>query len=116
MDLVSIDQFSRDNNGIKYLLCVIDSYTKMAWVRGLKTKSSVSFLESFKDIIKAAVVPPKTLISDKGTEMKNNLFQTYCKSNNIRLIFTEDHANIVERFNKTIQNRIYKYLYSILQN
>ena len=112
MDLISIEDFWRNNKGSRYLLAVIDSYTKKAWVRPLVSKNAKVFLEAFNDIINSAVVPPTTLISDKGTEMKNKLFTGWCSSQNIKLIFTEDHASIIERFNKTIQNKIYKYIYA----
>ena len=112
MDLISIEDFSRQNSGIKYLLSVIDSYTKKAWVQPLKSKNAETFLAAFKRVINSAVDPPKTLISDKGAEMKNQLFKNYCSAQNIKLIFTEDHASIIERFNKTIQQRIYKYIYA----
>ena len=37
-DLINMQAFSRDNNGIKYLLTVIDIFSKFVWIIPLKRK------------------------------------------------------------------------------
>ena len=114
IDLIDVSQFSRQNHGAKYLISVIDSFTKRAWIRSMKTKSATEFLSAFESIMEEAEYMPDSLYSDHGKEMKNRLFLSYLKRHNIKIYFPEvgGHASIVERFNKTIQIMLYKYLYS----
>ena len=114
IDLIEVSQFSKQNEGVKFLLSVIDSFTKRAWIRPLKTKTAVEFLTAFESVMEEAEYMPESLYSDHGKEMKNKLFLSYLKKHNIKIFFPEvgGHASIVERFNKTIQIMLYKYLYS----
>ena len=41
---------SRNNNGIRFLLCVIDVFSKYAWVVPLKDKKGVSTVTAFQSI------------------------------------------------------------------
>ena len=46
-----MQSLSRYNKGIKYLLCVIDLFSKYAWVVPLKDKKGISIVNAFKKII-----------------------------------------------------------------
>ena len=61
------------NDGVKYLLTCIDTFSKYAWVRPLKNKSGLCGKESFESILRDKVL--LYLQTDKGTEFKNTLFQ-----------------------------------------
>ena len=52
----------------------------------------------------------KRIYSDNEGAIKSNLFEEYCKENNIQLIFTRTHAWAVERFIRTIRDKILKRL------
>lgn len=112
MDLVEISQFADENNGIRYLLNCIDIFTRYAFVRPLKNKSAKNVLDAFKSILNEAEVKPYMLVMDKGTEFTNRLFKNFCAENNIKLINpqTSVHAAFIERFNRTLQMLIYKYM------
>ena len=47
VDLADMQSLSRKNKGIKYLLCVIDLYSKYAFVIPLKDKKGISILNAF---------------------------------------------------------------------
>ena len=55
---------------------------------------------------------PKTIYSDQGSEFKNNSFQKVLDKHNIQIIFALGHAPFVESFNKTMKNRMMKYMRS----
>ena len=42
---------SKFNNGFRILLCVIDIYSKYAWVVPLKDKKGVSIVNAFQSIL-----------------------------------------------------------------
>jgi len=112
IDLINITELQKSNNKVKYLLTCIDVFTKKAFVRPCFNKTASEILNKFKSIIEEAGQPPKTIVSDKGSEIKNRLFNNYCKNKKIKQIYPENevHASVIERFNKTIQIIIYKYL------
>ena len=113
IDLVEMGENAWYNSGVKYLLTCIDVFSKKAWVEPLKSKKAKETLEAFSRIVDRAGAP-HTLISDQGTEIKNIKFDAYLQEHNIKQIFPQNevHAAVVERFNKTLQVLIYKFLAS----
>ena len=109
-DLVIMDSLSKENNGYKYILTVIDVLSKYAWVEPLKTKSGENLVKAFEKILKKGRKPEK-LHSDKGTEFTNRLFQTLLKKKKISFFTTynETKASVVERFNRTLKGKMWKY-------
>ena len=112
IDLIELGKFSAVNNEIKYLLSAIDIFTRFAFVEPLKNKTAQSFMDGFKSIIRRAKKCPKRILADKGGEIKNRIFQDYCKQNNILLIHSENlnHAPFVERFNRTLKNIMFRFM------
>ena len=109
-DLVVMDSLSKENNGYKYILTVIDVLSKYAWVEPLKTKSGENLVKAFEKILKKGRKPEK-LHSDKGTEFTNKLFQSFLKHKKITFFTTynETKASVVERFNRTLKGKMWKY-------
>ena len=50
-DLAEMGLLSLFNHGVKYLLCVIDVFTKYAWIKPLKDKKAKTVLHSFIEIV-----------------------------------------------------------------
>ena len=113
IDLVDVQSFARDNNGYKYLLTCIDVFSKYAWVVPLKNKQGQTLVDAFRKILDEGRTP-HTVQSDKGTEFTNKHFQDLLKENNIHFFTTDNEpkAQIVERLNRTIKERMWKYFTS----
>jgi transposase InsO family protein len=112
MDLVDIQELAQFNDGIRYLLTVIDTFTRFAWARLLKDKRGETVLEAFKSILQNAKDKPRIIVCDRGTEFHNQKFKKFCADNEI-FLYTPDssiHAAFIERFNRTLQSLIYKYM------
>lgn len=112
MDLVFTLDLAEDNDGVKYLLTVIDTFTRYAWVRMLKDKTGDTVLNAFKSILEDAGKPPIHIIIDRGTEFNNAKFTKFCLEQKIKLDNPDSsvHAAFIERFNLTLQQLIYRYL------
>lgn len=109
-DLADVSSMSKFNDKHRYLLCVIDVFSKFAWVVPIKDKTGKTLIKAFKLILKKR--SPKSLQSDKGTEFKNKNFQNFLKSKKIHFFTTENpetKASIVERFQRTLKSRMWKY-------
>ena len=108
-DLVEMQKFSKWNKGIKYLLMVIDVFSKYGWIRGLKDKKTETVSEAFDDIFERGR-QPKMLWTDKGSEFISNHFKNFLKKKDIKLYHTENEekSSVVERWNRTMKNKMWK--------
>jgi len=108
-DLVDVQGLAKYNNNVKYLLTVVDSLSKYAWVVPLKDKSGESIVTAFKSIFKERIC--RKLRTDAGREFLNHKFQALLKSKGI-IYFTsknETKSAIVERYNRTLRSRMWRY-------
>ena len=111
-DLVIMDSLSKENNGYKYILTVIDVLSKYAWVEPLKTKSGENLVKAFEKILKKGRKPEK-LHSDKGTEFTNKLFQSFLKHKiTFFTTYNQTKASLVERFNRALKVKNVEIFYS----
>ena len=109
-DLADLSSMQNQNRGTRFLLTVIDVFSKYAWVRPLKRKTGTELVHAFSDILREA--KPKYLQTDKGTEFRNREFQTLLRQNNIFFFTSQDpvtKASVVERFNRTLKGRMFRY-------
>jgi hypothetical protein len=97
------------NNGFKYIFCCVDVFSKKADMIPLKDREQTTTTKAFEKILNNLGIP-KTIYSDQGSEFKNASFQKLLDKHNIQIIFALGHASFVESFNKTMKNRMMKYM------
>lgn len=109
-DLITVRN-PRVNGGNHYLMTVIDVLSRFAFVKPLKNKKATSTAEAFKEIFEESGRKPKFLQTDQGLEFAGKCKQ-FLKEENVVLFHnhSELKAAMVERFNRTLMQRIYKYL------
>ena len=107
-DLIDIQSYSKNNKGFKFILIVIDTYTKYVWAYALKNKSAKQVTQGMLNILK--INRPKFLQTDSGTEFYNKLFQQLINKYGIKHYSTYSgiKAAMAERVIRTIKNKIYK--------
>jgi hypothetical protein len=108
---VDVQSLKKANDGYAYLLTCIDVFSKYAWCVPIKDKTGKSLVAAFKLIFKKKQTPRK-LQTDKGTEFKNQTFQAYLKGEGVKFFTTENDdikASVVERFNRTLKERLWRY-------
>ena len=103
------------NKGFRFLLCVIDIFSKYAWVIPLKGKKGVSVVNAFQKILDKSKRKPNKIWVDKGSEFYNSSFKKWLKDNDIEMysIYNEGKSIVAEKFIRTLKNKIYKYITSI---
>ena len=57
---------SKHNKGIRYLSCVIDLFSKYAWVVPLKDKKGLSIVNAFQKILDSSKRKPTKTWVDQG--------------------------------------------------
>ena len=117
-DLVDMQKLSKWNKGCKYLLMVLDLFSKYGWIVPLKTKTGLEVSKAFESIFrqlkvlgaKGTVPKPKKLWADKGKEYYNKNVKDLLAKNNIEIYSTENEekSSVCERWNRTIKEKMYK--------
>jgi len=110
IEIVEMREFSDFNDGYNYLLCVIDCYSKFAWCQKLKIKTGVEVKKAFEKILNNGRTPDK-IQYDKGKKFYNEKVKNLFKDKGIEYFSTDSDkkASIVERFNRTLKTRMWKY-------
>ena len=105
---------SKYSKGVRFSLCVIDFFSKYAWVVPLKDKKGVSIVVAFQSILKQSNRKPNKIWVDKGSEFFNTSFRKWLQDNDIVLYSTHNEGKsvVAERFIRTLKNKIYKYMTS----
>ncbi|KAF0712580.1 putative transposon-derived protein F54H12.3 [Aphis craccivora] len=100
--------YSKKNKGYKYILCVIDCFTKFAWAIALKSKTGKEVTNAMSKILIDGA--PKLLQLDNGKEFYNTNFDNLMAKYNIHKYstFSIVKACIVERFNRTLKVRAHR--------
>ena len=116
--LADMQLLSKYNKGIRFLLCVIDIFSKYAWVVPLKDKKGISIVKAFQSILKQSNRKSNQIWVDKGSEFYNAHFKKWLRDNDIVMYSTHNEGKslVAERFIRTLKSKIYKYMTSISKN
>ena len=111
-DLKVLSPEDARENKVNYLLVVVDAFSKYAYVRTLKDKTSASMIRAFKSVIKEAGRSPLTLFTDKGTEYLSSDFKKFLKERKIKWITSYSHIKsaFAERFIRTLYARLSRHM------
>ena len=106
VDSADMQLISKYNKGIKYLLCVIDLFSKYAWVVPLKDKKGATITNAFQKILDSSKRKPNKIWVDQGSEFYNNVFKNFLKDNDISMHSTHNEGKsvVAERFIRTLKN------------
>ena len=115
IDLADMQLLSKYNKGIRFLLYVIDIFSKYAWVVPLKDRKGISIVKAFQIILKQSNRKANKIWVDKGSEFYNAYFKKWLRDNDIVMYskHNEGKSVVAERFIKTLKSKIYKYMTSI---
>ncbi len=109
IDLCDMRAISDENDGYAYLLTAIDVFSKKGWGYAIKNKKGSTVLNELKKIIEDH--KPERIHADQGNEFFNKECKDYLKKLDIEMYFTKSElkATIVERFNRTIKEKMWRY-------
>lgn len=109
-DLVEMQPYSRYNKKFKYLLTVIDVFSKKAFVKPVLNKTAKLVTSAMSEIFHENKRTPIHLQTDNGTEFHNKIFKDLMTRKKIKFYSTYSalKASVVERFNRTLKNKMWK--------
>lgn len=107
-DLVEMIPFSRFNKGFKYIMTIINCFSKFAIAIPLKSKSANDIVNALEPILQQ--FPMKHFQTDQGTEWFNSKVKLLLNKYNINhyYTFSDKKASIIERFNRTLKNNMWR--------
>ena len=111
-DLVDLSSLHRENNGYKWLITIIDTFSKKAWAFKMKNKTGKSIVDVMTPFFQSN--KPQKIQFDQGSEFYNKSFLNLLKKHKIKhySVYSEQKAAIIERFNRTLKERMFKYFTS----
>ena len=110
-DLMDMSRLSKKNNGVNFLLAVIDCFSRMAYVQPIKNKSSGQMLLAIHATYDGKDKPLE-FMSDSGTEFKSKTMQEYFRKNEIQFLtpYGNTKCAFVERFIQTFKRMMWRYM------
>lgn len=111
-DLMDMQSLSRKNKGYKYILAVIDCFSKFGWCVPIKKKQPSEIIRAFQIIFEKCGYKPRNLHTDKGGEFVNKSFKEFLDHNDITFYKASDPVTktaICERYIRTIKSLIFRY-------
>ena len=110
MDIYVMAKYVKDNKGYKYILCMIDVFTRKVWAYKMKKKDNKNVQDSFKKFLSDSNIKeytPTILMSDNDSTFINKSFQEILEKNQIihqPNILDDHHAlGLIDRFARTLK-------------
>ncbi|KAL3123199.1 hypothetical protein niasHT_006529 [Heterodera trifolii] len=107
-----MDSLKQHNDGYRYILVCIDVLSRQIYVAEAESKKSEHMIDAFEKVFKKAGVLPNKMYSDSGLEFQAKRMNDYWRSKDIikYVMYSPHlHAGVVERANRTIKERLYRY-------
>ena len=113
-DLIDYKKYLWHNRPYRYILVVIDAFSRYAWTRALKTKTASESAKALESILDEMPHKPRFFASDQGNEftilndsLRNVLLEKYKLK--VYTLKGRTKSSIVERWNRTFKTRIQRY-------
>ena len=113
-DLIDYKKYMWHNRPYRYVLVVIDAFSRFAWTRALKTKTAVESAEALDSILNEMQFKPRFFASDQGNEftiLNDALHKVLVEKYRMK-VYTlkgKTKSSIVERWNRTFKTRMQRY-------
>ena len=110
-DLAEMGAYATLNDNYRYILTVIDVFSRYAWARAIRQKTGQEVRDAFVDIFTSDGRQPHQLQTDQGKEFENTIVQKLLREREIRFftIKSQFKAALVERFNRTLKSKLWRY-------
>ncbi|MEW8544955.1 MAG: DDE-type integrase/transposase/recombinase [Candidatus Thiodiazotropha sp.] len=113
LDLIDMGRLSKYNDNVKFLLTAVDAFSRVAMVKPLKDKKAETVLGALK-LMLGGQNKCRAVRTDAGAEFKNEKARKFFEAHNIKHFYAHPplKAQIVERFNQSLKQMIYRYLHN----
>ena len=104
-DLADMPLISKFNKGFRFLLFVIDIYSKYAWVIPVKASRGTTITNAFQTLLDESSSKPNKVFVDRGSKFSNRLMKSWLQDNDIEMYSTHNEGKlyIAEKFIRTLR-------------
>ena len=112
-DTINFRNYANSNKNFKYIMVLIDVFSKMAYVAPMKRMNEFDASIAMESMLNKLPDMPDSIITDKGTEYYNSKVKALFGRFGIKhySIRGKHKACVAERFIRTIKGRLEKYFY-----
>ena len=112
-DLMDVSSLAKYNKNYRFILLLIDIFSRYIWTVPLKSKHAIEMTKAFK-LVFSKGRKPRSLRSDQGGEFVAKSVRDFMRAQDINAFVTvsETKANYAERAIKTIKSKLFKYMYA----
>ena len=109
-DLADMQLISKFNEVFRFLLCVIQIYSKYVWVIPLKDMKGITIINAFQKSWKESNRKPNKIRLHQDSEFYNESMKSWLEKNGIEMysVHNEGKSVIPERLIRALKNKIYK--------
>ena len=88
LDILDLKDYGPENKrGYRYVLVIIDIFSKIGWTVRLKNKKAQTIKDSFEGIDISSKRKPASIESDRGKDFYNNIFQDFLNQKQNQSLF-----------------------------
>jgi len=113
MDLADMQEWKAENDGERYILTIVDVFTRYAWAVPMKSKTAIDTFAAFISVVDSSKRQPERIWVDQGAEFYNSVFKKWMKAQDppvtMYSTFGESKSVIVERFNRTLKTKMWYF-------
>ena len=109
MDMISLSSY---NDGVRYVLVIIDLFSRFVWAYTLKSKQANEVAKTLSHHFESQLRKPRLFQSDSGSEYKNAIVKKLLNQLGVTQLFSlnETKSAYAERVIKTIKMRLFRYM------
>ena len=110
IDLASVQNIAKYNDGVQYLVIAIDVFPKFLFIEQLKGRKANDVVNEFDRILAGGRIP-NVVYSDKGSEFNNASFKNFLGKRHIKYFTTQNEdikVSVAERVIRTLPNKMHK--------
>lgn len=112
-DLCVMNTLSKYNDGIRYLLFVIDCFSRFLYVIPMQQKTAVATCDAFEALFRGSVEKPKNFMVDQGGEFLNYKIKKFMEKHKVNYYCTDNTETkcvFAERVIRTIKDKLYRHM------
>ena len=118
IDLIDLNMMSKYNRNFRYILTIVDSFSKFVILKALKEKTGKNLVKELTEV-GTTYNYPKSIIQDNGPEFRNVDLKNFCEEKGIKQIFGRSYSpksnSLAEASNGIIRN-VLRFLFIKNQN
>lgn len=109
-DVINLSSLSSSNNGYKYILCLMDSASRLLRAECMKRINASTVTEAGEKLLNSFPFSFSRMITDSGKEFVSGTFQSMLHAKNIKHSFVRHKCHRLERAQGSLENYLFRLM------